>query len=140
VLKRDGRFFHDGALVEHPGMRKAFASWLKRHPDDGRNILDNGYDWSYLTVEGARFFVQSAREGEHGGLVAQLLDGRELPFTAAGLRCDPEGLLSLVLPGGELAAFTPAAQLELSPWLSEGSGRVGLLVAGQFEPIPGGET
>ena len=44
VLTKDGRFFHEGAPVTHAGMRKAFASWLSRHPDDGRHILTNGYE------------------------------------------------------------------------------------------------
>ena len=36
VLTADGRFYHDGAEVTHPGMAKAFATWIARHPDDGR--------------------------------------------------------------------------------------------------------
>ena len=134
VLTRDGRFFHEGAPVEHPGMKKAFASWLSRHPDDGRDILTNGYDWTYLTVEGARFFVQSVRS-RAGQPEVTLLDGRELPLDARAVSCDSEGKLWLLLPEGELAAFTPAAQLELSPWLVEQAGAVGLQIAGQFSPI-----
>ena len=64
VLTRDGRFLHDGTLVEHPGMQRAFASWLARHPDDGRFILSNGYDWTYLTVEGHACFVKGVRQVE----------------------------------------------------------------------------
>jgi len=134
VLTKDGRFLHDGAPVEHPGMKRAFASWLGRHPDDGRYILNNGYDWSYLTVEGALRFVQSVRDVEGQPLLA-LLDGHELSLDPDALRCDAEGQLLLRLSDGELARFTPAAQLELAPWLSEQGGRIGVLISARFWPI-----
>lgn len=130
-LSRDGRFFHDGAPVEHPGMHRAFASWLRRHPDDGRYILSNGYDWSYLTVEGAALFVRSARANA-GNPLLELLDGRELPLDPGALSVDAEGVLWVRLPDGERARFTPAAQLELAPWLSEREESIGIEVAGRF--------
>ncbi len=139
VLTKDGRFFHEGAPVQHPGMKKAFASWLSRHPDDGRDILSNGYDWTYLTVEGARYFVQSVRS-RAGQPEVTLLDGRELPLDAPAVSCDSEGKLWLLLPEGERASFTPAAQLELAPWLVEEEGAVGLRISGRFSPIAGSNT
>src|SRR5258706_10104344 len=92
VLTKGGRFFHDGAPVEHPGMHKAFASWLTRHPDDGRYILNNGYDWSYLTVEGSPYFVRAVR-AVGGRPELELLDGRQLPLVAQGLTSDADGKL-----------------------------------------------
>lgn len=138
VLTRDGRFFHDGAPVEHPGMRRAFAAWLGRHPDDGRHILNNGYDWTYLTVEGATRFVQGVRPVA-GRPQLTLLDGSELALEPAALWVDAEGQLWLRLPDGQQARFTPAAQLGLGPWLVEQGGRVGIEVDGRFSPIPGPE-
>ena len=61
VLDADGRFGHDGQPVSHPGLKRAFASWITRHPDDGRYILCNGYDWTYFRVEGTPFFVLGVR-------------------------------------------------------------------------------
>jgi hypothetical protein len=136
VLGKDGRFFHDGAPVEHPGMRKAFASWLTRHPDDGRYILSNGYDWTYLTVEGSPYFVRAVRSVA-GRPELELLDGRELPLAGEALTSDEEGKLWLRLSDGEQACFTPSAQLELAPWLAEQNDRVGIEIAGQFSPIAG---
>src|SRR5687768_8829128 len=136
VLTRDGRFLHDGEPVEHPGMQRAFASWLGRHPDDGRYILNNGYDWSYLTVEGALRFVQSVRDLQ-GKPMLVLLDGSEQPLDPDALGCDADGQLLLKLEDGELARFTPAAQLQLAPWLSEQAGRIGVLIGGEFWPIEG---
>jgi hypothetical protein len=119
-------------------MQRAFASWLTRHPDDGRYILSNGYDWSYLAVEGAARFVYGVRSVE-GHPVLELLDGSEQPLDPTALRVDSAGRLAIVEGEGEPAAFTPAAQLQLSPWLSEQDGRIGTLVGGVFSPIqPGG--
>jgi uncharacterized protein len=134
VLTKDGRFFHEGSHVEHPGMHKAFASWLKHHPDNGRYILSNGYDWTYLTVEGPAFFVRSVR-AVAGRPELELLDGRTLPLDAQALTCDADGKLWVRLPEGERACFTPAAQLELSPWLVEKPAGVGVEIAGHFSLI-----
>jgi hypothetical protein len=136
VLTKDGRFFHEGEPVVHPGMHQAFASWLQRHPDDGRYILNNGYDWSYLTVEGASRFVRAVRSAE-GRPVLVLLDGLEARLDPRAVRADAEGKLSVSLPAGEPAAFTAAAQLQLSPWLSERDGAIGLQIDDGFFPIAG---
>jgi hypothetical protein len=139
VLTKDGRFLHDGAPVEHPGMRRAFASWLGRHPDDGRYILNNGYDWSYLTVEGALSFVQAVRDVQ-GRPTLVLLDGQELPLDPAALGCTEDGKLFVRLAASEPAHFTAAAQLELAPWLSERDGHTGVLLGGKFWPIQGASS
>jgi hypothetical protein len=136
VLSKDGRFFHEGEPVVHPGMHQAFASWLQRHPDDGRYILNNGYDWSYLSVEGASRFVRAVRNAE-GRPMLLLLDGLEARLDPRALRSDAEGKLSVSLPAGEPAAFTAAAQLQLAPWLSERDGAIGLQIDDGFFPIAG---
>ena len=136
VLSKAGRFFHEAEPVAHPGMHQAFASWLQRHPDDGRYILSNGYDWTYLTVEGASRFVRAVRSVDDRPLLV-LLDGLEARLDPHALRSDPEGNLSVALPGGEPAAFTAAAQLQLAPWLSERDGTVGLQSPDGFFPIAG---
>jgi uncharacterized protein len=134
VLDKDGRFFHEGARVEHPGMQQAFASWLTRHPDDGRYILSNGFDWTYVTVEGPAVFVTGiAKAPDTPTLV--LFDGRELELDPSALHSDRDGRLWARLPSGEEACFTGAAQLGLAPWLVERAGQVGLELAGRFSAI-----
>jgi uncharacterized protein len=130
-LDRDGRFFHDGELVTHRGMARAFASWIARHPDDGRFILTNGYDWTYFTVEGAPFFVAGVR-GSDSGPVLVLFDGSEEPLEPATLRLDDDGILTTVVKGGAFdAKFLRAAQLELAEWLEQDSdGRIDLVISG----------
>src|SRR5580704_11018271 len=75
-LDAEGRFFHEGALVEHPGLAAAMHTWIRRHPDDGRFILSNGYDWTYFTVEDAPYFVRGVRE-DGANLVLALSDATE---------------------------------------------------------------
>src|SRR6187455_615956 len=76
VLDAQGRFWHDGALVEHPGMARAFAGWIGRHPDNGRFILSNDFDWTYFTVRDVPLFVRSVR-AVGGAPSAELSDGSE---------------------------------------------------------------
>lgn len=135
VLTCAGRFYHQGAPVEHPGMHQAFAGWLTRHPDDGRYILNNGYDWTYLTVEGAAYFVRAVRPAGDR-LEAELLDGARLVLAPDALSYDAEGRLWLGLPDGRAACFTAAAQLDLAPLLVERNGGFGIELGGQFWPLP----
>lgn len=144
VLDAQGRFFHDGTLVEHPGMARAFASWIDVHPDNGRFILNNGYDWSYFQVEDVPFFVLGLREAG-GRLWLSLSDGSESAL-GEGMP-DPEGappltvgaagaLYTRVKNGRFRARFTQAAQTALAPWLSsEENGQIFLEIAGQRRPL-----
>jgi hypothetical protein len=130
-LDREGRFFHDGELVTHRGMARAFAGWIARHPDDGRFILTNGFDWTYFTVEGTPYFVESVRATPSGPVLV-LFDGSEEPLVPKNLRLDGDGVFTtLVKQGGYEARFQRSAQLELAEWLQQGSdGRIELVVAG----------
>ena len=132
VLSADGRFHHDGAVVEHAGMARAFASWIERHPDDGRFILNNGYDWSYFRVEDVPFFVLGLRE-QQGRLELSLSDGSEGPLDPATLELGAQGALYTVVKNGEFRArFTQAAQIALGPWLAQAeNGEIFLEIAGK---------
>jgi uncharacterized protein len=121
-LDARGHFIHDGHPVEHPGMRRAFASWIRRHPDDGRFVLSNDYDWTYFEVEDVPFFVETVRSA--GGVpVVVLSDGTEEPLDPTALRAGARDALYLRVKHGAFdARFQRAAQLELAPWLEEGAG------------------
>jgi uncharacterized protein len=122
VLDRSGRFWHEGELVTHAGMQSAFASWIRRHPDDGRYILSNGFDWTYFQVEDVPFFVRSLRaEGERPWLL--LSDGTEEPLDAESVRLGAaDAIYVRVKDGVYEARFTPVAQTALAPFLVEGPG------------------
>jgi hypothetical protein len=130
-LDREGRFFHDGELVTHRGMARAFASWIARHPDDGRFILTNGYDWTYFTVEGTPYFVDGIR-AERDRPVLVLFDGSEEPLDPTALRLGEDGIFRATVKGGSLEArFSQSAQLELASWLEENDdGSISLVTSG----------
>ncbi len=122
VLNSDGRFVHEGEPVVHPGMRRAFASWLSRHR-------------TYLTVEGASAFVENVRAAPDGSPELVLFDGTVAALAPAQVWVDENERLHAHLSGGKEADFMPAAQLALAPWLEERSGVPGLEIAGKFWPI-----
>jgi hypothetical protein len=139
VLDARGRFRHDGSLVEHAGMARAFASWIGRHPDDGRYILNNGWDWTYFQVEDVPFFVISVRD-DGGRPILVLSDGTEEALDPARLRAGADDALYVSVKGGVFEArFSREGQLGLAPWISEGAdGQVGLLSLGVWHPLPSG--
>jgi uncharacterized protein len=131
VLDAAGRFSHDGVPVEHPGLARAFASWIDRHPDDGRFILNNGYDWTYFHVEDVPYLVLGLRE-QDGALRLRLSDGSESGLEPETLTVGAHGALYGSVKGGQFRArFTPAAQTALAPWLSAAeNGDIFLEIAG----------
>jgi uncharacterized protein len=124
-LDAAGRFWHEGARVEHAGLAAALHSWIARHPDDGRYILTNGYDWTYFTVDDAPYFVRSVRI-EPTRVVLVLSDGAEEAWDPESTRIGADaGLYARVkttAPGGPFdAKFTPHAQSSLEPVLVDSS-------------------
>ena len=132
VLDAEGRFRHDGVPVEHPGMARAFASWIDLHPDDGRFILNNGYDWTYFRVEDVPYFVLGVRE-QGGQLRLGLSDGSESPLDPEALVVGARGALYTPVKSGKFRArFTQAAQTALAPWLTSAeNGALFLEIAGR---------
>jgi hypothetical protein len=127
-LDENGHFWHEGERVEHPKLEAAMHTWIGRHPDDGRYILTNGYDWTYFTVDDVPFLVVALRiEGEAVSLV--LSDGTsELwrPKTSwIGRRGAVYTEVKESVSGGPFTArFTQHAQTSLGPVLEEISGSV----------------
>ena len=127
-LDATGRFWHEGERVAHAGLSAALHTWISRHPDDGRYILTNGYDWTYFTVDDAPYFVRAVRV-EEGRLVLVLSDGSEEPWdprtTRIGSAGDGDTLYASVKQGARggpfEAKFTPYAQASLEPVLVEAS-------------------
>ncbi len=127
-LDARGRFWHDGALVEHAGLAAALHAWIARHPDDGRYILTNGYDWTYFKVDDAPYSVVAVRI-EPDRVVLVLSDRTEEPWDPATTRAGQDGALYARVkeraPGGPFEAkFAPFAQASLGPALEEHDGAV----------------
>jgi hypothetical protein len=122
VLDADGGFWDHGERVTHRGMQDAFATWIRRHPRDGRFVLCNGYDWTYFEVEDVPYFVRGLR-GAPGELMLVLSDQTEEPFDPSRLGVGARDALYCWVKGGaEEARFTPAAQAALGPYVEEGQG------------------
>jgi hypothetical protein len=127
-LDAEGRFLHDGAPVDHPKLAAALHTWIARHPDNGRYILTNGYDWTYFTVDDVPFFVRSIKAVD-GDVILVLSDATEEPLDPATVRVGPRGDLYLQVKrdakGGPFdAKMTRFAQMQLAEFLSEEGGEV----------------
>lgn len=142
-LDREGSFFHDDAPVEHPKLRDAMHTWISRHPDDGRYILTNGYDWTYFIVEDVPYFVRSLRE-ENGEAILVLSDATEEPLEPATVRSNERGELYLKVKAGAKggpfdAKMTRFAQGQLGPFLEDhGAEGVSLVTRRGRARIPAG--
>jgi hypothetical protein len=119
-------------------MAAAFATWIARHPNDGRYVLNNGYDWSYFEVEDAPFFVRGVRI-DAGWPMLALSDGSEERLDPHELSVGARDALYTRVKGGAYPArFMPGAQLALMPLLVEGAdGGPELRVGEQHYPIAG---
>ncbi|MFT3766016.1 MAG: hypothetical protein QM820_10940 [Minicystis sp.] len=119
-LDREGRFFHDGALVDHLALAQALRSWIARHPDDGRPILTNGYDWCYFRVEDAPIIVDALRVDPGGGVTLRLFDDTEEPLDPDTLAVgDGDAVYARVKGGRFDARFSRHAQTQLADILVE---------------------
>ncbi len=140
-LDAEGRFFHEGNLVEHPKLRDALHTWISRHPDDGRYILTNGYDWTYFVVDDVPYFVRSVR-AEDGEAVLVLSDGTVEPLDPRTARTGDGGALYVQVKrdakGGPYdAKLTRFAQTQMGPFLREEAGGLVLATKRGSARLPG---
>ena len=140
VLAADGHFKHDGENVDHPRMGDAMHTWIARHPDDGRYILDNGYDWTYFTVEDAPYFVRTVTDDGTGFPLLLLSDGSEEPL-GTRLRLGGDDSLYVEVKSGSNtgpfeAKFSRHAQSLLGPYLVEKGDGVAVRTRHAVVPLP----
>jgi hypothetical protein len=139
VLDAEGHFFHDGARVEHPRLEAAMHRWISRHPEDGRFILTNGYDWTYITVKDAPFFVTSLRI-EEPRVRLILSDGSEERWDPRTTRVGADDALYAEVKAGQAggpyeAKFSRHAQASLAPLLVLRADGPAVRVGGEVVPI-----
>lgn len=134
VLDEQGRFWNGPFLIDHAGMATAFATWIRRHPDDGRYILTNGYDWTYLTVKATPYFVRHVEiSGDEANRDARLLlsDGSEELLDPAGVTVDEAGVLHASVKEGQFEArFLPTAQSAMVEMVGESADGLPCIVSG----------
>jgi hypothetical protein len=133
VLDRSGVFWHRGEKITRKSMREAFFRWLRRHPDDGRFILENGYDWTYIEVQGTPYFVESARV-RTSDIEITLSDGSKESLQISSVSVGPADALHCRVKGGRFdARFKPGAQLGISDALAFSADGRPVLRAGSEE-------
>jgi hypothetical protein len=119
-LDREGVFWHDGQRVTHPGLARAFASWIDVDPESGRYILRNSINWAFITVEDAPVF---ARTFEPGDETMVLSDGTSERLDRSTLRLDADDVPYCDVRGGTMPArfMRPAAFALLEKLEAEGA-------------------
>jgi hypothetical protein len=132
-LDREGRLWHEGAEIQHPGLRRALLRWLDRR-EDGKPILRlDARRYAYINVEDADLLVLSVRwEGDRAWL--RLNDDSEEELDYGSLETGADNALYCRVRGGRLRArlTTPAYYV-----LAE---RIRPLDEGSFVLDAGGET
>ena len=121
AIRRDtlGRWFHEGELIEHPLIARAFDRWVSR-ADDGRYCLRNEVDWAYVVIEGPPLFVRSVRIEGPGKVFLILSDEQVQELDANTLRQDKDGALYCDARRGTMTArFDSHAMAQLQELLEE---------------------
>ena len=135
-LDREGRFWHEGAQVTHPGFQRALLRWLDRLPD-GRPILRlDERRYAYVDVDDAHLLVLSARwDGDRVFLHLNDGAGEELDYSS--LEVGEDSALYCRVRGGRLTArITTRAYQVLSRRIEETSaGGFALRAADRLWPI-----
>jgi hypothetical protein len=131
-LDREGRWWHDDELVEHPRVIEAFNRGLEP-AEGGRFVLRIGQDWCFVRVDGAAYRVIAVDDAP-GGPWVRLSDRTAEPLAGDSVRLDEDGAFTCGVKAGRARArFSRDAQFQLSPWLDEEAGRYVLrLPSGRF--------
>jgi hypothetical protein len=133
VLDATGELWHDGERVEHGALANALHRWISVHPDDGRFILTNGYDWCYFAVEDVPYFVLGIIGGDSPELT--LSDGTVEPLDPDAIVADERGALYTRVKNGRFwARFGRHAESDIGIYIAEDE-PPRIVVSGQAHPI-----
>jgi len=135
-LDAQGRWWHDGELVEHPHIIEAFNRGIS--PDEnGRFRLRLGNDWCYVDVEDAAYRVLAIDLASDDRLSIRLSDRTAEILDPATLSLDADGAFSCAVKHGQAKAkFSREAHFALGSHLEEQEGRLSLRVGAKSYPIP----
>ncbi|HEY3450062.1 MAG TPA: DUF1285 domain-containing protein [Myxococcales bacterium] len=137
VLDREGRWFHDGVLVEHPKIVEAFNRGIERD-EQGRYVLRFGGDWCFITVEDAPLQVETASPAGESVVLA-LSNGRTEPLRPETLALRG-GVLYCAAESGLTARFGRSAQFSLGSLLEERPDGYVLVLGGREHRVLGSAT
>jgi hypothetical protein len=128
-----GKFWHDGELVRHPGIVRAWHRGLERAPD-GRYLVRFGHDWAYIQVDDAPFQVVRALQ-EEKGIRLRLSNEVEEFLQDRPLGLSEDGVLYCRVMGDHRARFSRQAQADVGHLLRQQDGQFVLAHAGRIWPI-----
>lgn len=102
-LDREGRFWHQGGEITHPGLKRALLRWMDRL-DDGRPVLRlDEQRYAYVEVEGTPLLVVAARwDGDRAFVTSN--DGSEEELGYSSLSADSDNALYCRVRHGRLEA------------------------------------
>ncbi|MCA9665769.1 MAG: tRNA (adenosine(37)-N6)-threonylcarbamoyltransferase complex dimerization subunit type 1 TsaB [Myxococcales bacterium] len=139
-LDREGRWWHEGGVIEHAGLVRALNRWLDRLEDErgegGRFILRlDARRYAYVDVDDAPFIVRSLSFDDEG-VMLHLSDERDERLDASTLaEGDDHALYARVRAGRFEARFSRAAHNLLAEHIDEIDGAFVFEHAGQRATI-----
>lgn len=136
-LDAQGRWWHDGELIEHPGIVEAFNRGISP-ADGGRFKLELGHDWCFVEVEDAAYRVLAVDPAPEDRLSLRLSDRTTELLEPDTLRLDRDGGLTCEVKGERAKAkFSREAHFSLGSYLEEmPGGKLALKVGARRYPLP----
>lgn len=135
-IDRDGRFWHEGERVEHEGLARAFAQWVRWDEESQRYQLRNELDWCWIAVDDAPLVVSSASVSADGAVRLTLNDGSTERLDVGTLRVDREDVPYCRVRGGTLdARFLQAAAFSLLEHAEPDGDGWALVLGGARSPL-----
>lgn len=117
-LDREGRWYHEGEIFEHPRLIALFDQGIDAHPESGEPIVHIGDKWCYFHAEDTPFIVRRL-EATADGLLAHLNNGERFPIPAEGFEAAGDFVYVQLTPSRR-ARLDRDAQNQLWGWLVEG--------------------
>ena len=135
-LDRNGRWWHDDVLIEHPRIIEAFNRGLTP-TEEGKFRLDFGSDWCFVQVEDAAYTVLAVDVVDGERLLLTLSDRTTEPLEPLTLELDREGVLVCrVKQGRAKARFSRDAQLAFGNMLEKRGDGLVLKIGERNIPVP----
>ena len=134
MLRRDGRFFHEGEPVRNVRLQRAFRRGVRFLAVEGVWVVQIGRFRGAIEVEDTALFVD-LYEPESGMLL--LNDASREPLPVETLEAGPGAVLYCTLRGFR-ARFTHAAQAELLAHVEEVDGALKLRIGARSVALPPG--
>ena len=127
-------FEHEGQLVTHPRLYRAFLRGVRFLDDEGVFVVQLGHFRGQIEVEDTPFWVVAydAARGE-----IELTDGSAEPLACGTLRSDPDGAFRCTVKGRFPARFTHAGQAHLLDALEETPDGWRLRAGARHHEVPG---